>query len=124
MPEPIVNQDGTAKNECERNAAKRFLAKLRQDHPHLKCIVTEDRLRSNAPHIETLHAHGLHDILGVKESDHTDLVGQVQAAEQAGRVTYGERDDRAAGVVHRCRFVNDVPLNASNADVRVNFLES
>ena len=29
---------------------------------------------------------------------------------------------RAAGVVHRFRFVNDVPLNASNADVRVNFI--
>jgi hypothetical protein len=123
MPEPLVNQEGTEQNDCERNAAQRFLAKLRQDHPHLKFIVTEDRLSSNAPHIETLHAHGLHDILVVKESDHTYLFGQVQAAEQAGRVTYCERDDRAAGVVHRCRFVNDVPLKASNADVRVNFIE-
>src|SRR6266849_2874843 len=24
MPEPIVKPDGTAKNDCERNAAKRF----------------------------------------------------------------------------------------------------
>jgi hypothetical protein len=47
----------------------------------------------------------------------------VQAAEEAGRVTDYERHDRAAGVVHRFRFVNDVPLNASRADVRVNFLE-
>ena len=46
MPEPIVKQDGTAKNDCERNAAKRFIAKLRQDHPHLKFIVTEDSLSS------------------------------------------------------------------------------
>src|SRR2546428_12411169 len=33
MPEPMVKQDGTAKNDGERNAAKRFLVKLRQDHP-------------------------------------------------------------------------------------------
>ena len=33
MPEPIMNRDGTDKNDCERNAAKRFVAKLRQDHP-------------------------------------------------------------------------------------------
>src|SRR4029434_9813845 len=33
MPEPMVQQDGTAKNDCERNATKRFIAKLRQDHP-------------------------------------------------------------------------------------------
>src|SRR6266446_2940102 len=88
----------------------------------LKFIVTEDSLSSNAPHIETLHAHGLHDILGVTEGDHAHLFTQVQAAEHAGRVTYYARHDRAAGVVHRFRLVNDVPLKASNADVRVNFI--
>ncbi len=123
MPEPIVQQDGTDKNDCERNAAKRFVAKLRQDHPHLKFIVTEDGLSANAPHIETLHDHDLHYILGVKEGDHAFLFTQVQAAEHAGRVTHYERHDRAAGLVHRFRFVNDVPLNASNTDVRVNFIE-
>ena len=47
----------------------------------------------------------------------------MQVAEQAGRVTYDERHDRVAGVVHRFRFVNDVPLNESHADVRTNFIE-
>ena len=60
MPEPIIQQDGTEKNDCERNAAKRFMSKVRQDHPHLQCIITEDRLSSNAPHIATLHDHGWH----------------------------------------------------------------
>src|SRR6266852_9541605 len=62
MPEPIIKQDGTAKNDCERHAAKRFIAKLRQDHPHRKFIITADSLSSHAPHIETLHDHGLHYI--------------------------------------------------------------
>jgi hypothetical protein len=123
MPEPIVQQDGTEKNDCERNAAERFIIKLRQDHPHLRFIITEDALSANAPYIETLHDYGCHYILGVKAGDHAYLFQQVQAAEHAGRVTYYERHDRAAGVVHRFRFVNDVPLNASNPDVRVNFLE-
>ena len=119
MPEPIVKHDGTAKYGSERKATKRFIAKLRQDHPPLKFIVTEDSLSSNAPHIETLHAHGLHSILGVKEGDHAYFFQQVQAAEHAGRVTLYERHDRAAAVVHRFRFVNDVPLNAANTGVRV-----
>ncbi len=123
MPEPIVKHDGTDKNDCERNAAKRLVAKLRQDHPHLKCIVTEDSLSFNAPHIQTLQDQHLHYILGVKEGDHAFLFTQVQEAEHAGRVTYYERHDRAAGVVHRFRFVNAVPLNASNADIRVNCIE-
>src|SRR2546428_1459831 len=68
MPEPIVKQDGTEKNDCERNAAKRLIAKLRQDHPHLKVIVTDDSLSSNAPHIETLQDHALHYTNRVKTS--------------------------------------------------------
>jgi len=123
MPEPIVQPDGTAKNDGERHAAKRCIAKLREDHPHLTCIITEESLRSNAPPIETLHDDGCHSILGGKEGDHASVCKHVQAAEAAGRVTSYERHDRAAGVLHRFRFVNDVPLNASRADVRVNFME-
>ena len=123
MPEPMMHCDGMDKHDCERNAAKRFIAKLRQDHPHLKCIVTEDALRSNAPHLETLHDYGCHYLLGVKAGDHAYLFQQVQAAEHAGRVTSSERHDRAAGLVHRFRFLNDVSLNASHAGVRVNCIE-
>jgi len=123
MPEPIMKQDGTSKNDCERNAAKRLIVKLRQDHPHLKLIVTEDSLSSNAPHIEVLQEHNLHYILGVKEGDHTFLFQQVAAAEQAGRVTSYDRENPETGMHQHFRFVSDVPLNASNADLRVNFLE-
>jgi hypothetical protein len=122
MPEPIVRPDGTAKNAGDRHAAKRFVAKLRQDHPHLKFIITEDSLSAHAPHIETLHRDGLHDILGGKEGDHAYLFQQVQAAEHDRRVTFYERHDRATGVLHRFRFVNDLPRNASNVDRRVNFI--
>ncbi len=123
MPEPIVKQDGTEKNDGERNAAKRFMAKLRQDHPHLQFIVTEDGLSSNAPHIETLHDYACHYILGVKEGDHAYLFEQGQVAEQEGRVTHDERRDRGAGIVHQFRFINDMPLNAARSDVRVHFIE-
>jgi hypothetical protein len=122
LPEPIVKHDGTDKNACERHAAKRVLTQLRQDHPHLKFIVTEDSLSANAPHIETLQAHHLHSILGVTEGDHALLFHQVQVAEQAGRVTSYTRHDRTAGLVHRFRFVNAVPLKAANAGVRVHFI--
>ncbi len=75
MPEPIVKQDGTKKNDCERNAAKRFITKLRQDHPHLKVIITEDALSANAPHIETLHDYGCHYILGGARTKRNTSVG-------------------------------------------------
>ncbi len=63
VPEPIIKQDGTTKNDCERNAAKRFLAQLRQDYPEWPFIITEDGLSANAPHVQELKKHNLRYIL-------------------------------------------------------------
>jgi len=120
-PEPIIKQDGESKNDCERNAAKRFLAKLRQDHPHLPLILVEDALSSNAPHIRELQKHDVRFILGVKEGDHAFLFNYVRQAAQEGRVTTLEFKEK--GVLHRFRFLNQVPLNGSNQGLLVNFVE-
>jgi hypothetical protein len=119
-PEPIVKQDGEKKNDCERNAAKRQLAKLRQEYPRLSFIITEDALSSNAPHISELKKQKMHFILGVKEGDHPFLFDYVRQAEQDGRASVYEVKER--GVIHRFCFLSEVPLNASNQDVLVNFV--
>jgi len=121
MPEPIVKQDGETKNDRERNAAKRFLAQLKQDYPHLSFTVTEDALSPNAPHIRELEKHDFHYILGVKEGDHEYLFEQVALARQEGRTT--EFEQREGGVLYRFSFIDQVPLNKSNPDILANFIE-
>src|SRR6056297_3553293 len=44
--EPIIKQDGESKNDCERNATRRLLKRIKKQHPKLKLTVTEDGLRS------------------------------------------------------------------------------
>jgi hypothetical protein len=119
--EPIIKQDGAAKNDCERNAAKRFMAQLRADHPDEPFIITEDALSANAPHLKALKKHNLRFILGVKAGDHAFLFEQVEQADQAGQTTAYEVSHK--GVTHRFRFINQIPLNASNQEVLVNFIE-
>ena len=116
-PEAIIKQDGETKNDCERNAAKRFLENLRQDHPHLPLIVVEDGLSSNAPHIYELRKHGLHYILGTKEGDHKFLFDCVNKAQTT------KFECEIEGTLHRFRFLNQVPLNESNPELLVNFVE-
>jgi len=121
MPEPIVKQDGETKNDCERNAAKRFLAQLKHDYPHMTFTITEDALSPNAPHIRELEKHGFHYILGVKEGDHQSLFEHVARARQEGRTT--EFEQRNGNVVHRFCFINQIPLNKAHPDLLVNVLE-
>jgi len=118
-PEPILKPDGSKKNDCERNAAKRLLADLRREHPHLKLIVVEDALASNAPHIRHLQALDLRFILGAKQSDHTFLFDWVEATAQTTEVTLADE----AGFRHRFRYLNGAPLNDANFELEVNFLE-
>ncbi|MES0447285.1 MAG: hypothetical protein ABUJ92_12140 [Desulfobacterales bacterium] len=123
-PEPINKQDGIKKNDCERNAAKRFLADLRREHPHLPLIINEDALSSNAPHIADLEKYNLHYILGVKEGDHTFLFQYVDTAIEKGEATEFTLDDtEKPHIRHSFRFLNGVPLNKSNQDTLVNFIE-
>jgi hypothetical protein len=120
-PEAIVKQDGATKNDCERNAAKRFFSRLRQDYPEWSFIITEDALSANAPHLQELSKHHLRYILGVKEGDHAFLFESVTAAHQAGQTT--EYECKVKGVIDRFRFINQVPLNASHPNLLVNFIE-
>lgn len=123
-PETIRQQDGENKKDCERSAVRRFLGKLRRDHPHLPLIVNEDGLSSNGPHIDDLEANNLHYILGVKEGDHKYLYQYIDLAATQGDVmelTVTKKDN--PDVTHSFRVVYNAPLNKSHQDKRVTFVE-
>ncbi len=123
-PEIIRKQDGETKMDCERNAIRRLLKKFRRDHPHLKVIVNEDGLSSNAPHIENLEKYNCHYILGVKEGDHKFLFEHVeQTIENGEAVELSVADEQKEDIIHYFRIVYDAPLNKSNQDRRVTFVE-
>jgi hypothetical protein len=120
-PEPIQKQDGSSKNDCERNAAKRLLRKIRQEHPHLELIVIEDGLASNAPHVRELLAQRMHFILGVKPGDHPFLFERLTEAFEQDRVTVmtWKEGRRLCEIA----YVNQLPLNEANQDLLVNYLQ-
>ena len=121
MPEPICRQDGTTKNDCERNAAIRFLQQFRRDHPHLAVIVLEDGLGSNGPHIRELLRANCHFILGAKDGDHASLQQQLDHACQNGAARSIVRIDQK-GVRRTYVWANRLRLNDSHSDLRVNYL--
>lgn len=118
-PEVILNQDGSSKNDCERNACKRFLENFRREHPHLKAILVEDGLSSTAPHIRMIEEFGLRYILGAKPGDHEFLFEQLEMSQET--IYYEITTDD--GYYHQFRFLNGASLNKSNQDVKVNLIE-
>jgi len=73
------------------------------------------------PHIRELKKHHMHYILGEKKGDHAFLFDHVESATKGGLTT--EIEHQNDDVVQKFRFINQVPLNASNQDLLVNFVE-
>ncbi len=109
--EPIVKSDGEEKNDCERNASKRWLEPFRKDHPQLPTIIVADGLFSNDPFIENLEKHRCHYILVCKADDHKFLWDWFWKAEKEDVTEFEE----TTNCIHKqYRFMKDVPLNASS----------
>jgi hypothetical protein len=118
-PEVIQNRDGGTKNDCERNAAKRFIENFRREHPHLKVIVVEDGLASNGPHIKFLEENKMKYILGAKPGDHKFLFDTIDSSEESKYYEFKDEN----GFTHQFRYINDVALNKAHPNLRVNFFE-
>ena len=118
-PEVILNEDGDIKNDCERNASKRFLENFRREHPHLKAILLGDGLSSNAPNIRKIKELDLRYILVAKPGDHEFLFNELETSKELSYYEFTTDD----GCYHQFRFINNVSLNKSNQDLKVNVLD-
>ena len=84
----------------------------------------KDGLASNAPHIRELKRLNMRFILGAKPDDHEHLFEEVKKAIAEGRATTLRWTDEADEEVQcELRFAHNLPLNKSNADLLVNFLQ-
>jgi len=116
-PEPVLKTDGATKNDCELNAAKRLIADIRREHPHLKLIAVQDAIGANYPNLLELRFADMRFIVGVKPDNHKDLFNLVN-----NTACQEYRHETNDGKTHRYRYINGVPLN-STACFDINFIE-
>ena len=77
MPEQIVNADGLVKQDCEMNAAQRFVGNIRKEFPQLGLMIGGDRLFSKQPIIEGILAQRMHYLFVAKPDDHKYMMERV-----------------------------------------------
>ena len=119
MPEAIKNGDGANKQDCELNASKRFIAKLRAAHPRQKFMICGDGLMSNQPMIEETIAGGMHYLFVAKPGNHKYLVEWLSAYDSLPSSEFV--DDK--GNTHIYTWQNDVPLNGNEKTINVNWYQ-
>ena len=109
-PEAVRNEDGSKKQDCEINAGKRIINKIRTAHPKLPMVILGDGLYSKQPFIEDCKKRSLHFILVAKPKDHTVLMEWIEEQKQMGELSSLEYND-FKGRRHQYEWINNMPLN-------------
>ena len=118
-PEFIAPQDGAEKQDCERNAAKRWLARHGADLAHLRPGRSGDDLFACQPIVAAIQDAGGNFILTCKPASHKTIAEYLQGAElQEHRQTICKRGKRTTTTY---RWLNAVPLRATDDAILVNW---
>jgi hypothetical protein len=121
-PEEVKNTDGQDKQDCEVEAGKRLVRKIRRSHGKLKIIIVGDSLYSKQPFMEELAEERMRYVLVVKEEDHKLLMEWVNEQRQLKEVSRLEVKDKK-GRLHIYEWINEVPLNGNKNTLWVNYFE-
>ena len=120
-PEQIKNVDGLIKQDCEINAGKRLVAKIRATHPKLGIIIVGDSLYSKQPFILKLQRLGMSYILVAKPDDHKALMKWIESQTLKGNIARYEFEDKKGH--HIYEWITDAPLNANPDAIHVNYFQ-
>jgi hypothetical protein len=114
--EPILNSDGSQKQDCEINAGNRLVERLRREHPRLDMLILGDAMFAHEPMIERLKEKQMPFLLSVKPGSHKETFQWVEELERVGQ--WVERGSWTEGpkAVRRYfdyRICRQVPLSES-----------
>jgi hypothetical protein len=118
-PEFIAPQDGAEKQDCERNAAKRWLARHGPAVAHLRPVYLGDDLFACQPIATAIQQTGGNFILTCKPSSHQTIAEYLRGAElEEHRQSIVIRGKRTT-TIHR--WLCGVPLRATEDALTVNW---
>ena len=120
MPEFIVKQDGAEKQDCERNAVKRWHEKHGARLKPLRPVYLADDLFACQSVVQRLIAGDDDFIFTCKETSHRALYDFIEGCEFERReikIRKGKTSE-----THRCRFIEKVPLRDGEDAVLVNWI--
>jgi|SRR5665213_30599 len=121
MPEFISAQDGAEKQDCERNAAKRWLIAHGERIADLRPVYLGDDLFCCQPLAEAVLATGADFLFVSKKDSHKTLYEYVEGAPLQQRAVT-QRRPGGRTLTYRFRWIESVPLRDGKDAMSVNWL--
>ena len=124
-PEFVTPQDGNGKQDCELNAAKRWLAAHGEAYGRLNTTVLGDDLYCHEPYCLVLRSYGLRFVLVCKPDSHPATYEWLEYLERIGAVRTVVRTRRVGKRTETdtYRYAAAVPLRDAEGAMEVNWCE-
>ncbi|MBA2650437.1 MAG: hypothetical protein H0U75_12750 [Legionella sp.] len=121
----IVKQDGCEKEDCERKAAKRWLKKFREKHPHLPATILGDDAFCTQPYISELRDNRCGFVLSCQPGSHKTLFDWIDGLRQVGDLKVRKKKfrDGKDWYIATYEHANKVPLRDGEDAIYVNFVQ-
>jgi len=118
IPEFIRNEDGEEKQDCEREAAKRWIANNADEYKWLHPVFLGDDLYSNYPVCTAIIGKGTHFIFTCKPDSHVWLYDSIDSGCMKGKTV--ERWTGREHLVYRYQWYNGVEIREEQPTLLVN----
>lgn len=124
-PEFITPQDGAKKQDCENQAAKRWLLTYAKRYKDIGATILGDDLYSCQPLCQLILDEELNFILVCKPDSHKTLYEWVDGLQTTKHITQVQVKHRKGQKtrIYTYRFVNEVPLRDGDEALKVNGCE-
>jgi hypothetical protein len=120
----IKNEDGQSKQDCEINAAKRWVIANQEFLTRHKVILLGDDLFSRAPFIDLIQSlEGVDYIFVAKPSSHPSLYQWIKDLDSPDKLSHVVKEKAFASHDHHYITANAVPLNGGENAPTVSFLD-
>jgi hypothetical protein len=124
-PEFIIPQDGSEKQDCEQNAAKRWIASHGSQFNDDSVTLLGDDLYSRQPLCELCLQHKFNFIFVCKPESHKSLYAWLKFLDASGNVYVYEQRRWCGRVqeIYTYRYANNIPLREAEPSQMLNWCE-
>ena len=123
-PEFMTPQDGSKKQDCEQNGAKRWLTSFRKRHKTVRATLLVDALHCNQGFLTMVLDHRFQFIATCKPGSCKTLYEWVNTAREGNDTTIVEqkRIIKGKSVLFRYEYLNHIPIRDTEDALKVNFI--
>lgn len=120
ISEEIRNEDGTKKQDCELNASKRLIPKLKETYPDYRFVIMGDALYAKQTFIDLILKNDYDFMLVVTPDYNKGFLGRVERRRETGKIE--KLEFNKAGKLYCYEWSSEIGFKKQGKTIKANYI--